>query len=48
MFVINLIKMIKRYLEKIITEKLFKGKAIFVMGPRQVGKTTLLKRDCKK
>lgn len=35
--------MIKRKLEKIITEKLHDGKAILLMGPRQVGKTTLLK-----
>lgn len=36
--------MIERSLEKIITEKLFKKKAIIIMGPRQVGKTTLLKK----
>jgi len=36
--------MITRALEKIITEKLFKHKAILLMGPRQVGKTTLLKK----
>ena len=35
--------MIKRRLESIITEKLYDGKAILLMGPRQVGKTTLLK-----
>jgi len=35
--------MIQRRLEGTIKEKLFKGKAILVMGPRQVGKTTLLK-----
>jgi uncharacterized protein len=36
--------MIERLLEETINEKLFKGKAIIVMGPRQVGKTTLLKK----
>lgn len=35
--------MIKRKLEYIIEEKLHDGKAILLMGPRQVGKTTLLK-----
>ncbi len=34
--------MIKRTLDDIIKDKLFKGKAIVIMGPRQVGKTTLL------
>lgn len=36
--------MINRSLEKILLPKLFLGKAIVVMGPRQVGKTTLLKK----
>jgi len=36
--------MIKRRLEKKIEEKLGDKKAIIVYGPRQVGKTTLLKR----
>lgn len=36
--------MIQRQLEKIITEKLFKGKTIVLTGPRQVGKTTLLRK----
>jgi uncharacterized protein len=36
--------MINRLLERTISEKLFNGKAIIVMGPRQVGKTTLLKK----
>ena len=36
--------MIKRSLEKIIEEKLFKGKAIIVLGARQTGKTTLLEK----
>lgn len=35
--------MIKRKLERVIAEKLYDGKAILLMGPRQVGKTTLLK-----
>lgn len=34
--------MIERKLEKIIEGQLFKGKAIVLVGPRQVGKTTLL------
>lgn len=34
--------MIKRELYNIIENKLFKGKAIIVLGPRQSGKTTLL------
>jgi len=35
--------MITRKLQSLITSKLHKGKAIVVMGPRQVGKTTLLR-----
>lgn len=35
--------MIKRKLEKIILEELYKGKAIIIKGARQVGKTTFLK-----
>lgn len=35
--------MIKRTLEDAIQSKLHKGKAIILVGPRQVGKTTLLK-----
>ncbi|HMQ64076.1 MAG TPA: ATP-binding protein [Flavilitoribacter sp.] len=35
--------MIKRALEQQIREKIFKGKAIILTGPRQTGKTTLLK-----
>jgi len=35
--------MYKRYIEEKITNKTGKGKAIIVVGPRQVGKTTLLK-----
>lgn len=36
--------MIIRALEPIIREKLWQNKAILIMGPRQVGKTTLLKQ----
>ena len=35
--------MIERQLTDIITKKLFGGKAILIMGPRQVGKTTILR-----
>ncbi len=35
--------MVKRIIEKNIMERFFKGKAILIFGPRQVGKTTLLK-----
>lgn len=35
--------MINRDLEKIIKGKLFKSKAIIISGPRQVGKTTLVR-----
>ncbi len=35
--------MIKRDLEVVIREKLFKSKAIILSGPRQVGKTTLVR-----
>ncbi len=34
---------IKRMLEKNVVKKFFKGKAILILGPRQVGKTTLVK-----
>lgn len=37
------IVMIKRELIEVVEKQLFKGKAIVVVGPRQVGKTTLLK-----
>ena len=43
--------MIARSLENNITDNLFKGKAIIIIGPRQVGKTTLvnqLKEKLKK
>lgn len=36
--------MITRTIEKSLSERLFKGKTIIVTGPRQVGKTTLLKK----
>ncbi|MFZ2653953.1 MAG: ATP-binding protein [Victivallales bacterium] len=36
--------MIERILYKKIKTRLFKGKAIIVLGPRRVGKTTLLKK----
>lgn len=35
--------MIKRLLEPVIKSRMFKGKAIILLGPRQTGKTTLLK-----
>lgn len=35
--------MIKRILQKQIEEKLFKGKLLLIFGPRQSGKTTLIK-----
>jgi hypothetical protein len=34
--------MIKRTLEELITSRLFSGKTILLLGPRQVGKTTLI------
>jgi len=37
-------KMINRILEEQIRKRLFAGKAIIVTGPRQVGKTTLIKK----
>jgi predicted AAA+ superfamily ATPase len=37
-------KMITRNIEQSITEKLGRGKAILIMGARQVGKTTLLEQ----
>lgn len=39
--------MIERDLDKVIAERLFKGKAIVLIGARQVGKTTLLKNLVK-
>jgi predicted AAA+ superfamily ATPase len=42
----NFDRMIKRFLTDILLSKLFKGKAIILMGARQVGKTTLLRSMC--
>ena len=42
-----ILSMFKRELQKVILEKCFKGKAIVVLGARQVGKTTLLKNIIK-
>ena len=39
--------MIQRNIHQKITDKLFKGKVIILLGPRQVGKTTLLKELIK-
>jgi len=39
--------MIKRKLESVITDRLYKGKAIILLGPRQTGKTTLLREVLK-
>lgn len=39
--------MIERKLDKIIENQLFKNKAIVLVGPRQVGKTTLLRKMVK-
>jgi uncharacterized protein len=39
--------MIKRELLKIIQKRYYRGKAILVVGPRQVGKTTLIKEQLK-
>jgi len=36
--------MITRTLQSVIEQKLFKGKVIIVLGPRQVGKTTLVEQ----
>lgn len=40
--------MIKRILIKALTEKIGKGKAILLIGPRQVGKTTLIYKVLEK
>jgi predicted AAA+ superfamily ATPase len=39
--------MIPRTIQNQLKEKLFKGKATLLMGPRQVGKTTLLQEIVK-
>ncbi len=36
--------MVNRILEKVLKDRFFKGKAIILTGPRQVGKTTLSKK----
>jgi len=36
--------MIKRILENLVNEQLFQKKVLLLYGPRQVGKTTLLKK----
>lgn len=36
--------MIERLLERALKERLYQGKALLLMGPRQVGKTTLLRQ----
>ena len=38
---------IKRIFEQPIKDKFFKGKAIIILGPRQVGKTTLINESLK-
>jgi predicted AAA+ superfamily ATPase len=40
----NFRNMLKRRIQKSIQDNLFKGQAIVVYGPRQVGKTTLMKQ----
>lgn len=40
--------MIERELQSVIEKRLFKGKAIIIIGARQVGKTTLLKQLTEK
>lgn len=40
--------MIKRHLEEVIPQFMFRGKAIIIFGPRQAGKTTLVKKITEK
>ncbi len=47
MYICKNIKMIDRIIENQIREVLFKGKAILLIGPRQSGKTTLIKKIIK-
>lgn len=35
--------MVQRFIKKVVEEKLFKGKVVIIYGPRQSGKTTLVK-----
>lgn len=44
---VKITKMIGRTLKKRIVERLFSGKAILLLGPRQVGKTTLAREIIK-
>ena len=39
---------IKRKIEDLIEQRLFKQKAVIIYGPRQSGKTTLVKKNCRK
>ncbi|MDD2757186.1 MAG: ATP-binding protein [Candidatus Pacebacteria bacterium] len=39
----NMVNVIKRTIQEKIEDKLFKGKVIILYGPRQVGKTTIVK-----
>ena len=38
-----MVNVIKRTIQEKIEDKLFKGKVIILYGPRQVGKTTIVK-----
>ena len=42
------VELIERFLAKKIEARLFKGKAILIFGPRQVGKSTLTESLLKK
>lgn len=44
----KIINMIQRQLQQVIESRLFKGKAIIVIGARQVGKSTLLRHITEK
>ena len=43
-----MVNIIKRTIQSRLEDKLFKGKVIILYGPRQVGKTTLVKEIQKK
>ena len=45
--ILYLVIMIKRTLFQAIQQRFFKGKAIILLGPRQVGKTTLIQELLK-